>query len=386
MTETSTIAFREGDKFKGSSNYYVWALKMRAMLHAEGQWTIIETEQTHTVFPVTLDGEAMTEAQLKQKKTLACRLILLFVADDLIDLIAEHLDPAIAWKTLKDQFNSGDQSQILTLMGQLQSLKLSEGGAIEDYIRKACELKNRLTSMGERLSDRNINQIVMNGLPRSYESTIQTLTHLDPTMTFDKLSASLLSKSHRRKHCDQVLGDEEALATSHHKQAPIRPPHQNGRGRWPPNLRRRGIPRGRAPPGFFGHGYFGSPRPPLICYSCGKPGHLAHDCRHSKNSYAHPQQEQKNTWYANSAELSESQLDQDWYDPYYYYWGNGPWYLDSGASSHIAADLGKLDHSPTTSRVEISEIKNRRGRISPCKRDWHSHCSDFQRSNKTKIG
>ena len=167
--------------------------------------------------------------------------------DDLIDLIVEHSDPAIAWKTLKDQFNSRDQSQILTLMGQLQSLKLSEGGAIKDYIRKARELKNRLTSMGERLSDHNINQIVMNGLPRSYESTIQTLTHLDPTMTFDKLSASLLSESHRRKHRDQVLGDEEALAASHQKQTLIRPPHQYGRGRWPPNLRGRGLPGGRTP-------------------------------------------------------------------------------------------------------------------------------------------
>ena len=251
MTETTTIAFREGDKLKGSSNYYVWALKMRAMFRAEGQWAITETVQIHTVFPVTLDGEAMTEAQLKRKKTLACRLILLSVANDLIDLIAEHSDPAVVWKTLKDQFNSGDQSQILTLMGQLQSLKLSEGGAIEDYIRKARELKNRLTNMGERLSDRNINQIVMNGLPRSYESTIQTLTHLDPTMTFDKLSASLFSESHRRKHRDQVLGDDEALTASHQKQPFARPPnHGYRRSRWPPNLRGRGFP-GRGLPGMF---------------------------------------------------------------------------------------------------------------------------------------
>ena len=96
------MAFREGDKLKGSSNYYVWAPKMRAILCAEGQWTITATEQTYTMFLVTIDGEAMTKAQLRRKKTLACRLILLSVADNLIDLIAEHLDPAIAWKTLKD--------------------------------------------------------------------------------------------------------------------------------------------------------------------------------------------------------------------------------------------------------------------------------------------
>ena len=124
-------------------------------------------------------------------------MILLSISDDLIDLIAEHSDPALAWKTLKEQFNLGDQSQILTLMGQLQSLKLNEGGNIEEYVRKARELRNRLSSMEERVSDQNVNQIVLNGLPRSYESTIQTLTHLDTNTTFEKLSASLLSESHR---------------------------------------------------------------------------------------------------------------------------------------------------------------------------------------------
>ena len=207
MTDSNNSVFKEGDKLKGSSNYYVWALKMRAILRAEGQWAVTEIQQTPTVFPVSIDDEAMTEAQLKKRKTLACRMILLSVSDDLIDLIAEHSDPALAWKTLKEQFNSGDQSQILTLMGQLQSLKLNEGGNIEEYVRKARELKNRLSSMGERVSDRNVNQIVLNGLLRSYESTIQTLTHLDANMTFEKLNASLLSESHRRKQRDQLLGD-----------------------------------------------------------------------------------------------------------------------------------------------------------------------------------
>ena len=119
MTDSNNAIFKKGNKLKGSSNYYVWALKMRAILRAEGQWAVTETQQMPTIFPVTIDNEAMTEAQLKKRKTLACRLILLSVSDDLIDLIGEHSDPALAWKTLKDQFNSGDQSQILTLMGQL---------------------------------------------------------------------------------------------------------------------------------------------------------------------------------------------------------------------------------------------------------------------------
>ena len=235
-------------------------------------------------------------------------------------------------------------------MGQLQSLKMSEGSAVEEYIKKARELKNRLSSMGDKLSDRNINQIVMNGLPRSYESTIQTLTHLDAEMTFDKLTASLFSESHRRMHRNQLLGDEEALAASHHRHAPARAPHPGyARGRWTPNFRGCGFP---------GKSHYGPPRPPPICFNCNKPGHLARDCRQPKNPYIYPDQSTlKNTGYANSAEIFDSQLDYAWYDPYYYSWDDMLWYLDSGATSHIASDPHKLDDQPSSSGVEISEIK-----------------------------
>ena len=280
-----------------------------------------------------------------KKKILACRLILLSVTDDLVDLVAEHIDPAIAWKALKEQFNSGDQSQILTIMGQLQTLRMNEGDSIEDYVKKARELKNRLHNMGERITDRNVNQMVMNKLPRSFESIIQTLTHLDPSMTFEKLSASLLSELHRRKHCNQLLRDEEALAVSFHRQASVR----GRRGPWPT--------RGR---GVTGRGYYSAPKPPPVCFNCHKPGHFARNCRMPRNPYAYPNPKTaKTTEYPNSAEMFDAQ--PEWGYNSYNHWGNGPWYLDSGATGHIAADYQKLDHSPTSSGVEINEIKTSGG-------------------------
>lgn len=104
----SNAALRDGDKLRGSVNYYVWALKMRAVLRAEGQWSVTENEQNPLIFPATIEGEIMTEIQLRRKKVLACRLLLLSVADDIVDLIAEHTDPSLAWRALKDQFNAGD--------------------------------------------------------------------------------------------------------------------------------------------------------------------------------------------------------------------------------------------------------------------------------------
>ena len=82
-------------------------------------------------------------------------------------------------------------------MSQLQSMRMQEGGSVEDYVKRARELRNRLLNMGERITNKSLNQLVLNGLPRSFESFIQTLTHIDPEMTFEKLSSSLLSEAYR---------------------------------------------------------------------------------------------------------------------------------------------------------------------------------------------
>jgi len=102
-------------------------------------------------------------------------------------------------------------------MGQLQLLKMKEGRSVEEYVKRTRELKNQLGNMGEKLLDRNVNQLVLNGLPRSFESMIQTLTHLDATMSFEKLSAALVFEAHRREHRTQQLEEEEALAATHGK-------------------------------------------------------------------------------------------------------------------------------------------------------------------------
>jgi len=103
-----SLAFREGNKLKGLSNYYIWALKMRAVLKAKSQWAIIETEQTYTEFPVRIDGETFIEVQLKKRKMQTCQLMLLSIADDLVDLVAEYSDNAAVWQTLRNYFNAGD--------------------------------------------------------------------------------------------------------------------------------------------------------------------------------------------------------------------------------------------------------------------------------------
>jgi hypothetical protein len=71
-------------------------------------WAFTEEVITPANFPATIDGEQYTEGQLKKKKALACRILTMAVSDNMVDSVAVHIDPALAWKALKDGFQSGD--------------------------------------------------------------------------------------------------------------------------------------------------------------------------------------------------------------------------------------------------------------------------------------
>lgn len=75
--------------------------------------------------------------------------------------------------------------------------------------------------------------------------------------------------------------------------------------------------------------------------SLGNIGHIARDCRARA-----PTTSNEGNDYAYSAEMFES---DSYYDPHYYPTDDSPWYFDSGASAHIAADAERLDAHPNTS-------------------------------------
>lgn len=171
MTSES-FAAKEIGKLKGTTNYYVWSLKLRTILRSECLWALTKTKQSHSAFPATIDGEEFSKLQLETRKAVACRIILCSVADDLVNFVADYTYPSKAWDGLKMMLSFGDLSQVLTLTTQLQTMKLAEGASVEDYIKRARELKNQLKSMGEKIEDRQLNRMVLTGLPRSYQSLV----------------------------------------------------------------------------------------------------------------------------------------------------------------------------------------------------------------------
>jgi hypothetical protein len=217
----SKLEVGEANKLTGTPNYYVWSLKMRAILCREGIWDITENAFNLDAYPVVIDGVPRTEVQVRKMKDTVVSGLILLVHNDIIDVVVAHRCLATVWLALTNAFQSGDQSQILGLMSQLQSIKLMEGGSVEDYVKKSRELKNRLASMGKTVTNRNLTQLILNRLPRSFESTIQTLTHQTVPLTFEQIVSSLTIEGHRCENHSIQLGDEQALVSSFQQRASL---------------------------------------------------------------------------------------------------------------------------------------------------------------------
>jgi hypothetical protein len=78
-------------------------------------------------------------------------------------------------------------------------------------LRTARDLKMRLAAIGQPVDDKTLIQLVLIGLPRSFEGIIKTLTSMDNLLTFTALSSKLLSEAHRMEQRQKQLGDDKAL-------------------------------------------------------------------------------------------------------------------------------------------------------------------------------
>jgi hypothetical protein len=84
---------------------------------------------------------------------------------------------------------------------------------------------------------------------------------------------------------------------------------------------------------------FRGPRPPITCYSCGGPGHLARNFWHNAANinYVDSIDNYASENYAGAIEDTAATTFTDYYD--------NNWYVDSGATSHVTnqrASLGLL--------------------------------------------
>ena len=234
------------DKLDGS-NYPMWAYMMRHVLVAIGLWNIVQglekrpanvatnVESTSDVdgvedvegsnafrIPISRHAQELppTPVQVRwhAKDAQAHALIALSVKKAIIPHIRSCKTAKRAWDVLSTLYQARNEARVAYLRKQLESEHLNEGDSMDNFLTKIKDLREQLIAADEDVLDSSLVQIVLNGLPDSYQSFSTTLCLLMKgdlnVLSFEELVPILLQEDQSRQNRSIMRAVDQAFVAN----------------------------------------------------------------------------------------------------------------------------------------------------------------------------
>ena len=225
MAESKTVAVVP----LNSSNYSTWKIQCKMALIKDGLWGIVNGSET-----APTEG-AEQQAKFTARKDKALAIIVLAVEPRLLYLIgADPTDPVVVWKALAGQFQRKTWANRLELKRKLFSMRLAEGGLVQDHIKSMTEVCDELSVVGEPVKEEDRVVYLLASLPECYNVLVTALEANTEVPTLAVVTERLLHEEMKMKSRSNQPSQEEALTTRFRKK--------------------------------------------LRCHFCNKPGHFKRDC------------------------------------------------------------------------------------------------------------
>ena len=239
------------------ANYTVWAIKVEAILDAQGVWEAVSPA----------DGVAVDAAK---NKTARAQLLGALSEDILMSVSTKKMAKEV-WDSLKTRFIGADRvkaARLSTLRGEFDRLYMAEEEQLDDYAGKISGMAARYASLGSTLSDADMVKKLLDTVPdRLYNAVAGIEQFCDPEeMAFEEALGRLKTFEERSRCRAQAKGggeqsDGQLLLTAAQWEARRR---QRGRGHDHDN--------GGSSVDSGARGRRGK------CWNCGVRGHFSRDC------------------------------------------------------------------------------------------------------------
>ena len=142
----------------------------------------------------------------------------LAVEPSLLYLIgSDPTDPVVVWRTLADQFQCKTWANKLELKRKLFSLRLAEGGSVQEHVKLMIEICEELSVIGEAISEEDQVVYLLASLPESYNVLVTALEASADVPTLAVVKEGLLHEETKMKSRSNQLSQEGALTTSFKK-------------------------------------------------------------------------------------------------------------------------------------------------------------------------
>ena len=119
-----------------------------------------------------------------------------------------------AMDILRDHYLGKSKPRIITLYGELASLKPSVGESMTDFVLRAETAATSLKSAGESVSDTLLIAMILRGLPETYSSFSTVITQKDANMTFADFKIAIRGEEENVKSRSAVNNDNVMQASN----------------------------------------------------------------------------------------------------------------------------------------------------------------------------
>lgn len=194
----------ESGKLDGT-NFSNWKFKMKTLLESANAWSIVLGNEQRA-------GNTTQEHDWDKRETKAKVILKMSVKDNIIPHIRDCKSAADIWNTIKGLYETHNRNRVLALKGKLYALKMDENESVDGFTTRIKDLKDKLGSIGEKVSDSDLVTLTLNRMTDEYQTFISGLSTRDKAPSFDELTTILLQEEERRQNMKTQRNDLALMA------------------------------------------------------------------------------------------------------------------------------------------------------------------------------
>jgi hypothetical protein len=309
----ASASMRVEDILDGASNFLSWKARVTLALKRYVLWELVEKA---IVSPTDL----ATLATHEKKEIKVERVILDSVKDHLIPHLSEKKTDKEMFDALVGLFRSTNMNRKMALRNKLKFVQMSRSNNVTSYFMRITQVRDQLATIGEKMDDVGLVNVVMNGLRKSWEPFVKGVCAGENLPDWQRLWDDCIQEETREefKSSKQGSSDENSVLVS-----------KTRKGKGKSSNKKGSSDGGSLQPGKK------KDLSKIKCFSCHKNGHYASQCPKKK----------KGKGKTHTATSAKTQLDEfavkfekDFSLVYCLSTSTSTrsvWYLDSGASRYM---------------------------------------------------
>jgi hypothetical protein len=203
------------NKLDGASNFILWKTRIDLILSKNKVLDIVKGKIVEPEFEEGKEKELQNIVfmeKFKDSDINSMSIIVDSIKDHLIPYIS-HLDSSKKMYDALTNFSVRNIGQIMSLKSELRDMKMNDDDSITSYFARISQLRDQLQEIEEIISEKELVNIVLNGLPKTWDAFAASMNTRKEYPTFEELWTSCAQEESRisAKEKPQKKYDDQAF-------------------------------------------------------------------------------------------------------------------------------------------------------------------------------